>query len=213
MSRSRTRHASRPASPIRGRRDDARHRRHEQRVIAAYHAETARRSRARTVELVLSGRHVGRVPFGYRATARGRRGRAEGTSLAIEPIEAATVAMMFSWRTRDGLGLTEIARRLNAARYPRPVHPTTLLEVAWTCGHVAAILANPMYSGRSVWGRSRAGRPVPAELWVLSSRQAYLAVVSDDEFLTAQRDPARRSALASRFASGVREVADGRAAQ
>jgi hypothetical protein len=133
--------------------------------------------------------------------------------LAIEPIEAATVAMMFSWRTRDELGLTEIARRLNAARYPRPVHPTTLLEVAWTSGHVAAILANPVYSGRSVWGRSRDGRPVPAELWVLSSRQAYLAVVSDDEFLAAQRDPARGSALAIRFASRVHEAADGRTSQ
>ena len=150
MSRYRTRHASRPASPIRDRRDDARHSRHDQRVIAAYHAETARRSRARTVELVLAGRHVGRIPFGYRATAREQRGRADGTMLAIEPIEAATVAMIFSWRTRDELGLSEISQRLNAARYPRPVHPTRQLEVAWTSGHVAGILANPVYSGRSV---------------------------------------------------------------
>ena len=212
MSRYRTRPVNRSASPIRDRHDDARHRRHDQRVIAAYHAETARRSRVRTVELVLAGCHVGRIPFGYRATSRGRRSRAEGTDLAIEPIEAATVAMMFSWRTRDRLGLTEIARRLNAARYPRPVHSATLLEVGWTSGRVAAILANPVYTGRSVWGRTRDGRPAPVELWVLSGRREYVAVVSDDEFLAAQHDAARRSALAIRFTGRVRAAADGRTA-
>lgn len=201
MSRYRNRHATRQASPIRHRHDDARHRRRDRRAIATYHAETARRSRARIIELVLAGRHVGRIPFGYRPTSQVRCGRAEGTALTIEPIEAATVAMMFAWRTRDRLGRTEIARRLNTARYPRPAHPVTHQEVAWTGRHVAAILANPVYSGRTVWGRARGGRALPAELWIMSTRREYAAIVDDREFLAAQRDGAHRTALEVRFAA------------
>jgi hypothetical protein len=121
--------------------------------------------------------------------------------LAVEPIEAATVAMVFSWRTRDRLGTAEIARRLNAARYPRPVHPVTQREVPWTGRQVTAILANPVYTGRSVWGRAQGGRPLPAELWVLSARREYAAIVSDEQFLAAQNDRRMRRALATRFAT------------
>lgn len=195
----------RPASPIRDRHDDERHGRREQRVVAAYHAETTRRSRARTVELVLAGYNVGRVPYGYRPQRTAlpiARDRAEGTVLAVEPIEAATVAMVFSWRTRDHLGLAEIARRLNTARYPRPFHPVTQEEMAWTGGRIARILANPVYTGRSVWGRARHGRRLPVDLWVLSARREYLAIVSDEQFVAAQGAHPQRLALATRLSTG-----------
>jgi hypothetical protein len=124
--------------------------------------------------------------------------------LVVEPIEAATVAMVFSWRTRDHLGRTVIARRLNAARYPRPVHPITHEDVAWTGRHVASVLANPVYSGRSVWGRVRDGRRLPVELWVLSARREHVAIVGDEQFLAAQRDRTHRLALAMRFSMSLK---------
>jgi hypothetical protein len=117
--------------------------------------------------------------------------------------EAAAVALAFSWRTQDGLEAAEIARRLNAARYPRPVNPRTRLEVAWTGQRVLAMLADPVYSGRSVWGRTRDERPVPVTLWVLSARRECLAIVSDEQFLDAQYDRHHRLALATRFASNM----------
>ena len=68
--------------------------------------------------------------------------------------------------------------------------------MAWTLGTVAAILANPRYTGRQVWNRQRTDfdlvdpaitglghRPVqrwnlPAG-WVISARPAHPAIVSE----------------------------------
>jgi site-specific DNA recombinase len=77
----------------------------------------------------------------------------------------------------------------------------------WTLRTVAEILANPRYTGRQVWNRyrtdhhetapgdKRTGRPQrhqpnPKSEWVVSTRQAHPALVSEPDFVTAQHTTA-----------------------
>jgi len=75
--------------------------------------------------------------------------------------------------------------------------------MAWTLGTVAAILANPRYTGRQVWNRQRTDfdlvdpantglghRPVqrwnlPAG-WVISARPAHPAIISEADYIAVQ---------------------------
>jgi site-specific DNA recombinase len=100
---------------------------------------------------------------------------------------------------------------------------------AWTLRTVAAILANPRYTGRQVWNRQRTDFDLadPAnttlghkqvqrwnlpEGWVISKRPAHAALVSEADFISAQdmavpRGPAgpavRQYLLAGLLACGV----------
>jgi site-specific DNA recombinase len=100
---------------------------------------------------------------------------------------------------------------------------------AWTLRTVAAILANPRYTGRQVWNRQRTDRDLvdPANTglghrpvqrwnlpagWVISHRPAHPALVSEADFIAAQdasapRGPAgpaaRRYLLAGLLVCGV----------
>lgn len=92
------------------------------RVLREYHAATVAEARRASEEMVRAGFNTGTVPYGYRArrvriAPAGRRPRWR-TRLVIEPIEAATVRMIFLWRGQDHLHIAEILRRLTAARYP-----------------------------------------------------------------------------------------------
>lgn len=183
-------------------------------VLAAYHVENAQRARARITALVQAGYHVGPVPFGYRARhtepeSAGIR-RRRRVRLTIEPVEAATVAMIFRWRVTDGLPRAEIARRLAGARYPAPLHPVTARPVTWSPAIVATILRNPTYTGRAVWGRRNAGRPVSPTQWVISAAGAHLAIVDDATFLAAQPSERLRTALAIAWRSPQPQGADDR---
>lgn len=171
-------------------------------VLAAYHAENTEHARAVITALVRAGYHVGPVPFGYRAhhSPAGTSGdlpnrRRRRVRLTIEPVEAATVAMIFAWCVTDGLSRTQIAHRLTAARYPAPLHPVTGQPVAWSRTIVATILRNPTYTGRTVWGRCQAGQSVPPVRWVFSAPGAHLLLVNDDMFLAAEPSPRRRAEL------------------
>jgi Recombinase len=78
----------------------------------------------------------------------------------------------------------------------------------WTLRTVAAILANPRYTGRQVWNRQvrdhdahRAGRrrgPVhrwnPVQDWVISKQIVHPPLVTEQDFVTAQAIRAARSA-------------------
>jgi len=170
-------------------------------VLAAYHAQNAERARVVITALVRAGYHVGPVPFGYRAHRladapgdgpnRGRR----RIRLTIEPVEAATVAMIFTWCVTDGLSRTQITQRLIAARYPAPLHPVTGQPMAWSQPIVTAILRNPAYTGRTVWGRSHDGQPIPPTRWVFSKPGAHVALINDDMFLAAEPSPRHRTEL------------------
>jgi len=120
---------------------------------------------------------------------------------------------MFS-RRLAGHSAARITRALNDAGIPCPSaadpgrnpHRT---GAAWTLRTVAAILANPRYTGRQVWNRQRTDfdlvdpgntglghRQVQRwnlpEGWVISKHPAHPALVSEADFIAAQDSTAPR---------------------
>ena len=186
------------------------------------------------------GRYLGgRPPYGYRLgdggphpnkvhAAWGRRAH----RLEPDPATAPVVAWMFAQRLA-GHSAARITRALNDAGVPCPSaadpgrnpHRT---GATWTLRTVAAILANPRYTGRQVWNRQRTDFDLadPADTalghrqvqrwnlpegWVISKRPAHAALVSEADFIAAQdtaapRGPAgpaaRRYLLAGLLACG-----------
>jgi hypothetical protein len=178
------------------------------RVLREYHAATLAQARRASEQWVRAGFNTGAVPYGYRAqrvqiAPAGRRARWR-TRLVIEPVEAATVKMIFMWRGEDGLTIAAIRQRLLAARYPAPLDPETEQPVVWTRALVAAVLRNPKYLGRQVWGRRHHGRRASCEAWVWSPEWAHPPIVSTDEFVAANSRTRLATALvaADRAESG-----------
>ena len=167
------------------------------------------------------GRYLGgRPPYGYRLAdagphpnkahaAWGRRAH----RLEPDPVTAPVVRWMFAQRLA-GRSAARITRALNDAGMPCPSaadpgrnpHRT---GAAWTLRTVAAILANPRYTGRQVWNRQRTDRDLvdPSntglghrqvqrwnlpEGWVISKRPAHPALVSEADFIAAQDATAPR---------------------
>jgi len=109
------------------------------------------------------GRYLGgRPPYGTGSptpgrtrTRRTRRGGGGAHRLEPDPVTAPVVRWMFAQR-KAGHSLARITRALNDAGIPRPSasDPTRNPHrrgTAWALGTVAAILANPRYTGRQVW--------------------------------------------------------------
>lgn len=178
------------------------------------------RARARTVGAMTAlvrdyGRYVGGRPaYGYRLTAAGPHPKPQHAQwgrklLCLEPHPdtAPVVAWIFQMRL-DGHTLARITRALNDAAIPcpsaadpqrNPHRPGT----AWQIPTVQAILANPIYTGHAVWGRTIAEhelldednlalgftqhvhRTTPDQ-WVISLRLAHKALVSEEQFVAAQ---------------------------
>ncbi|GLY71685.1 recombinase family protein [Amycolatopsis taiwanensis] len=162
-----------------------------QQVLREYHAANLSRARHASEEMVRAGFNTGAVPYGYRAlrarvTPAGKRPRWR-TRLAIEPVEAATVKMIFVWRAEDRLSIAEIYQRLRTARYPAPLDPDTGQPGMWTHTVIAAILRNPKYQGRQIWGRRHHGRPAPRARWVWSPAWAHPPIVSAELFAAANQ--------------------------
>jgi site-specific DNA recombinase len=113
-----------------------------------------------------------------------------------------------------GHSAARIARAMNDAGIPCPSaadpgrnrHGT---GAGWTLRTVTTILANPRYTGRQVWNRQRTDRDPadPADVslghksvqrwnlpdgWVISSRPAHEALVSEADFIAAQDTGAAR---------------------
>ena len=192
---------------------------------------------AQTLE---QGRYFGgRPPYGYRLgdagphpnkahAAWGRRAH----KLEPDPETAPVVTWIFAQRLA-GHSAARITRALNDAGVPcpsaaDPARNPHRTGAAWTLRTVAAILANPRYTGRQVWNRqpSEAVLVDPAntglghkqvqrwnlpEGWVISKHPAHAALVSEADFITAQdaaapRGPAgpavRRYLLAGLLACG-----------
>jgi len=120
---------------------------------------------------------------------------------------------MFAQRLA-GHSAARITHALNDAEVPCPSaadpgrnpHRT---GAGWTLRTVAAILANPRYTGRQVWNRQRTDfdladpsdtalghRQVQRwnlpEGWVISKRPAHTALVSEGDFIAAQDTAAAR---------------------
>src|SRR5271170_6723507 len=192
---------------------------------------------AQTLE---QGRYLGgRPPYGYRLAdagphpnkahaAWGRRAH----RLEPDPVTAPVVLWMFGQRLA-GHSAARITRALNDAGVPCPSAADPgrnphRAGAGWTLRTVAAILANPRYTGRQVWNRQPSQAvlvdPVNTGLghkqvqrwnlpegWVISRYPAHAALVSEADFIRAQdasapRGPAgpaaRRYLLAGLLACG-----------
>jgi site-specific DNA recombinase len=162
------------------------------------------------------GRYLGgRPPYGYRLVdagphpnkahaAWGRRAQ----RLEPDPLTAPMVKWVFAQRLA-GHSVARITRALNDTAVPCPSasdpkrnpHRT---GAAWTLTTVAAILANPRYTGRQVWNRQRTDNdlidPTNTGLghrqvqrwnlpngWVISTRPAHAALASEGDYVAAQR--------------------------
>ncbi|GGQ84005.1 hypothetical protein GCM10010166_62800 [Couchioplanes caeruleus subsp. azureus] len=175
------------------------------RVVAAMRAQTE-----------LQGRHlVGRPPYGYRLVDAGphpnRAHAAWGRRLhrlEPDPCTAATVRWIFAQRLA-GRSVARIARQLNERRVPCPSRADRRRNphrsgTEWMLTTVAAILANPRYTGRQVWNRQHTehhdGEPIHgltrqrdtqrwtlATQWAISARPAHPALVSETDFITIQQ--------------------------
>jgi len=196
---------------------------------------------AMATQTLEQGRYLGgRPPYGYRLgdagphpnkahAAWGRRAH----KLEPDPETAPVVAWMFAQRLA-GHSAARITRALNDAGVPcpsaaDPARNPHRTGTGWTLRTIAAIRANPRYTGRQVWNRqpSQAVLVDPADTglghkqvqrwnlpegWVISRHPAHAALVSEADFIAAQdttvpRGPAgpavRRYLLAGLLACGV----------
>jgi site-specific DNA recombinase len=167
------------------------------------------------------GRYLGgRPPFGYQLAdagphpnkahaAWGRRAR----RLEPDPLTAPVVKWMFAQRLA-GHSVARITRALNdtATLCPSASDPKRNPHrsgTTWTLTTVAAILANPRYTGRQVWNRQRTDHDLidtanPGlghrqvqrwnlpDGWVISARPAHPALVSESDYIAAQQITAPR---------------------
>jgi site-specific DNA recombinase len=234
-------------APEVGGRIDFRAEDHEQTMLAlgfqSKREITRTRIRVRTAMAAQTreqGRYLGGRPsYGYRLAdagphpnkahaAWGRRAH----RLEPDPVTAPVVAWMFAQRLA-GHSAARITRALNDAEIPCPSAADPGRNphrsgARWTLRTVAAILANPRYTGRQVWNRQRTDFDLvdPADTalghkqvqrwnlpegWVISRHPAHPGLVSEADFIAAQdatapRGPAgpaaRRYLLAGLLASG-----------
>jgi hypothetical protein len=68
---------------------------------------------------------------------------------------------------------------------------------AWTLRTVAVILANPPYIGQQTWNRRATGSEGPASMPALSAKTAHPPLVTEQDFVAAQRVQATTAILAS----------------
>jgi site-specific DNA recombinase len=173
-----------------------------------------RTTAAMRAQVELQGRHQGgRPPYGYRLVdagahpnrAHARWGR-QLHRLDPDPVTAPQVRWIFEQRLA-GRSVAGIARELNERGVPCPsgADPGRNRHrsgQAWMLTTVAAILANPRYTGRQVWNRQPADRREMAgqgELfrehdatrwsssqWAISRSVVHPPLVSEEQFVRAQ---------------------------
>jgi DNA invertase Pin-like site-specific DNA recombinase len=195
-------------------------------LLGAQSKREVLRSRFRTVAAMQAqvrdqGRYMGgRPPYGYRLVDAGPHPNAAHARwgrrlqrLEPDPATAPHVRWMFAQRL-TGRSVAGIARALNDndIACPSGVDPARNRHrsaAGWTLRTVAAILANPRYTGRQVWNRQRTDRePVDASSggrddrevmrwnqaqdWVISTRMAHPGLVSEPDFIAAQAIRAAR---------------------
>ncbi|MGW4946866.1 recombinase family protein [Actinoplanes sp. NPDC004185] len=194
-------------------------------LLLGHHAEREiLRARRRTTAAMCAqvrtqGRHLGgRPPYGYRMADAGPHPNPQHSRwgrrllrLEPDPETAPHVEWIFQQRLA-GLSTAGIARSLNALGIPPPsAHDPARNPhrsgTAWTLRTVAAILANPRYTGRQVWNRQhtdhhelrpgdKSSRPPGVkpsrgwnhrEQWEVSPPGAHSALVSEAAFVAAQQ--------------------------
>jgi site-specific DNA recombinase len=130
----------------------------------------------------LAGWNIGFRPYGYTADrvdhpspAKAAQGRTKSRLPcgARDPVRAAVVDQIYTWRVIYRLSVRAITSRLNAD----PACPPPDGRPYWTQRAVTVILANPKYTGHMVYGRTRKvngrKRPVPAGQWIWSPEPTH----------------------------------------
>jgi len=182
------------------------------------------------------GRYLGgRPPYGYRLADAGPHPNKAHAAwgrrthrLEPDPATAPVVQWIFAQRLA-GHSAARITRALNDAGIPCPSASDPKRNphrsgAGWTLRTVAAILANPRYTGRQVWNRQRTDFDLvdPAntglghrqvqrwnlpEGWVISKHPAHSALVSEADFIAAQEASGPRgAAVPAGRAAGLRPV-------
>ena len=147
------------------------------------------------IEHSLDGWNIGSPPYGYQAERiphpvpyKAAQGRTKAR-LILDPDRAPVIGQIFTWRTVDKLGLPAIAARLNADPLRCPP-PNPAAVTGWTTQNLAAMLANPKYTGYMVYGRHRTrnGRRivVPQDQWLWSPEPVHPAIIDRDTWDLAQ---------------------------
>jgi site-specific DNA recombinase len=207
-----------------------------------------RTSAAMCAQVREQGRHLGgRPPYGYRLVDAGphpnrvhaRWGR-RLHRLDPDPETARHVQWIFSQRLA-GDSAAGIARTLNALGVVPPsahdkARNSHRTGAAWTLRTVAAILANPRYTGRQVWNRQSVDHheTEPGEKttrtpgrqptrgwntkdqWVISTQQAHPPLISETDFVRAQHISATArpddggNPLRYQLTARIRQLLDGR---
>lgn len=180
------------------------------------------RVRAAMAAHASSGRWLGgRPPYGYTLADDGPHPNPEKAAsgvrlhrLEVDDDTGSVVTRIFNLYVADGLGYKAIASRLTAEDVPSPsAHDPRRNSHrsghAWTGSAVRAILANPRYLGRHVFGKQRRQERLidprqPAlghettmawqstEEWVYAEDETHPALVSKETWEAAQREIARR---------------------
>ncbi|WP_256370657.1 recombinase family protein [Micromonospora sp. KC723] len=185
--------------------------RSQREVSRARHRTTA----AMRAQAELQGRHLGgRPPYGYRLVDAGphpnRAHAAWGRRLhrlEPDPATAPHVRWIFEQRLA-GRSVASITRALNDTGVPCPSGADPARNPhrsgqRWMLTTVAAILANPRYTGRQVWNRQRTDhddiepdgtitrhqeiqRWNTAPHWVISRQIAHPPLVTEEQFVAVQ---------------------------
>jgi len=192
-------------------------------MLGAQSKQEVQRARFRTTAAMQArareqGRHLGgRPPCGYRiADAGPHPNRADAAwgrrlhRLEPDPQTAPWVKWIFA-RRLEGHSIAGIARMLNEMQilcpsaFDRARNPHRPAQ-AWRQRTVAAIVANPRYTGRQVWNRQQTKRRptedvipgvagvrrlAPSQGWALSDKPAHEPLVSESDFVAAQNITAR----------------------
>ena len=150
----------------------------------------------------------GLPPFGYQRSAENKR------RLAIDPETAPIVREIFQWRL-EGLGMAQIARRLNERKVPCPSMYHYLkgykrqqpsAGVIWRDDSVRFLIQNPVYAGHMAQGKMRQslsdGMPVkrkPREEWTVVEH-THEAIIDQETFDKVQEinEQHRQASLAIR---------------
>jgi site-specific DNA recombinase len=159
----------------------------------------------------------GRAPYGYRRKLHdlpvGHRGDRDKSRVTLEPHpeEAATVTEIFDLYAHHGQSLRQIADHLNQpGGPPSPSHVDSKrnLRGHWAASTIRSMLANPVYTGSTVWNRldfatarQNGGGPRlrAREEWTVTEN-THLPLVSQEDFSAVQerlssrkRNPTQRS--------------------
>ena len=122
-------------------------------VIAEYErAKIVERTRRGTLHKIRSGQMLpfSRPPYGYAIL---RTPEVPRGVLLVDEVEAEHVRAMYRWVIEEGLGVRQVARRLNELG----VRPRQ--RDFWVQASVHNVLTNPVYVGRAVYGKRESVEP------------------------------------------------------